>query len=1466
MKKWLLVTVWALAALLVVIPVALQTPPVQRALGDKIAAALSDKLGTNVSVGRVAVSLPLRITVDDISACDQQGNNMLRASRISATLEARALLNSEIAISSAQVFGLDASLERKEGEGQYNFQFLIDSLGGSKDKDKSSGKLRIASLVVRNGKVKFDDWNTDPTLKTFPVPHLMVSDLSAHLLVNTLDDGKYDLNIKKIGFSEAHSGLSVEHFSTRLQGDSTNLKATDFKLNANGSRIVADHLKLRCNRDEKGWDINTLTYSASSESSRLTSSLADAIFSIANIKKPTLQIPQSNIPTLDIAFDVDGDSRHVDFNRLSIVDADKTINVKARGRIKDLKKPLQLSGDYDIDVTQRGLENIGRLPGMENKLPSQLLSRENIGIKAHLVEVANGTKGDISLNSDIGNARFETLVGDNNFRVHATSEKINLGKLLDNKDLSTAKVDVSYAQDLTNKTATEIKGEVENFGYKGYSYKKANADVKVHAKSYSGNIAVDDPNAKLRATFDIDGNKALQVKAHADVDNLNPHALHLTTKWQETTIALDADVNTMGDRLDALMGEIRLSDIKMTTDEDTVATNELLLSSTNENGKVSHLLVGDMARVAISGKYDVKTLLASVSNQLLHQMPTLPGLKPTKTPSNNNFQISAEISETKMLSRLLELPLACNKPVYLYANIDDRSHQLDFHLTAADFTYDDQHLNDVKIDINTPNDSLFIDATARLLDDNSDIADISINAKASDNHLASLLTYHNQGELPLKLTFDTDTRFFLNDKNQAVAQVDVHPSQVNVGDSIWNIEPSNIVYSKNDILFDHFQVSRGNQHLTIDGRATASPFYEIQCVLKDCDVEYLLKLVQFDAVSFSGLATGEATIAGIFGNPNVSADIEVADFKFEGGRMGRLYAKANYNNEEGQIDIDATARESSTDYTLIKGFVSPTRNEIDLDIDAHNSNAEFVQSYTNDFLNDIQVKVNGHMNVVGPLKQISLLGKMRVDGKATVPPLNTQYTLSNDTVDFLHNAIVLRNDTISDKYGNKGVINGRLTHNYIKNFAADITVSGNRVLAYDWPTFGDDVICGTIFASGNANIKSANGETVINVDVTPLDGSVFSYNASSPDVIADQTFINWRDAEEVRKPVAETAQSQQLQKKTSAQDEESTGDLHLNLLIHATPQAALNLLMDQQTGDYIQLCGNGTLSGSYYNKGSFDLFGNYVVDHGVYKLTIQNVIKKDFVFQPGGTISFGGDPYKAPIDLQAMYTVSAVSLSDLNIGNSFANNNVRVNCLMNITGTPETPKVDFSFDLPTVGADAKQMVYNLFDSQQEINQQVLYLLAIGRFFNINSAMNGNENYSQTTLAMQSILSGTISQQINNVLSTFIKNNNWNLGANISTGDEGFNNAQYEGLLSGRMLNDRLIFNGEFGYRDNPNATSTFIGDFDLRYQLLRNGNIAIKVYNQTNDRYFTKNSLNTQGIGLILKKDFNTIGQLLRFK
>ena len=122
--------------------------------------------------------------------------------------------------------------------------------------------------------------------------------------------------------------------------------------------------------------------------------------------------------------------------------------------------------------------------------------------------------------------------------------------------------------------------------------------------------------------------------------------------------------------------------------------------------------------------------------------------------------------------------------------------------------------------------------------------------------------------------------------------------------------------------------------------------------------------------------------------------------------------------------------------------------------------------------------------------------------------------------------------------------------------------------------------------------------------------------------------------------------------------------------------------------------------------------------------------------------------------------------------------------------------------------------------------------------------------------MNSLLSSTISGQLNNMLSHIINSNQWNFGTNLSTGTQGWTDMEVEGMLSGRLLNNRLLINGNFGYRDNQLANTNFIGDFDVQWLLTPSGDISLKAYNQTNDRYFAKTTLTTQGIGLLFKRDF----------
>ena len=132
--------------------------------------------------------------------------------------------------------------------------------------------------------------------------------------------------------------------------------------------------------------------------------------------------------------------------------------------------------------------------------------------------------------------------------------------------------------------------------------------------------------------------------------------------------------------------------------------------------------------------------------------------------------------------------------------------------------------------------------------------------------------------------------------------------------------------------------------------------------------------------------------------------------------------------------------------------------------------------------------------------------------------------------------------------------------------------------------------------------------------------------------------------------------------------------------------------------------------------------------------------------------------------------------------------------------------------------------------------------------------------------MNNLLSSTISGQINQMLSSVIgSESKWNFGTGLSTGEMGWQDLDIEGVLSGRLLDDRLLINGNFGYRDNPlKQNASFIGDFDIKWRITPNGNTYLKAYNQNNDRYFTKATLNTQGVGISYQRDFENWLDLFR--
>ena len=1414
--------IWTLIVLYLLLIVLMHLPSVQTFLGKEVAEALADKFGTKVEVGKVNLGFFNRIIIDDVMMYDQQGDSLIYASRLSAKIDYMAATQGKISVSSAQIFGLRANLYRQTAKSPANFQFVLDSLASKDTTHHKPLDLHIGSLIIRRGAIAYNQRDVAPRSGVFSPQHIRVSELSSHILLNHVTDNSIDLLLKKLSFKD-ESGFKLQSLHFKLQADRQKATLKEFRLLMPRSELVLDDLKATYRFEGKRFIPESLRFKGGIQQSKIT--FAD----VASLVPALRHFDDA----VFVSSRFSGTAKSISVPSLNLRTGSGNINLQARGSYSHASSHPAWNADIaNLNLSPAGVEFLAENLGSKVKIPKEIQRLGTIHLtgKAKGYEKVLSAKGNIE--TDAGNISLQAVKNDDRIKASLDTRGVNLGRILDNRKLGTVIAKIDAHGTMKHLFA---KGNIARFDYGNYYFHNIEIDGDYDMKTLRGTASIADPNVNLSVKGDY----------------------HLGSRLY----ALDAAIN-----------HLRPTVLGMKMHDPSYSLDNISISANNK-GKEGHLdIEAPFVSLYARGQYDLTTIYGSIMRLVADKLPTIPGISKHAAKGYNDFTLQANITSAEVLQRMFGLPLSLSLPVHINGNISDAEKNVNLYINAPNFSWDGSAFHDANIELNTIGDSLRMEARISQGFPYEKAPVYRLRAAAADNNLSTLLYYANQSsKLPITGKIDARTQFFTSDNGATGVHVTVNPSEIMLGEKKWLLNPADIIYRKNELTVDMLNFSHGDQHIIINGKATPQATDSIVADLKDVDVAYILNLVNFHSVDFAGKASGKAVVKSIFQTPEAYANLDVKDFVFENGPLGTLHAKATYDNQEGQINIDATAEDGPEHLTVINGYVSPKRNYIDLGIEAHNTSLKFMENFCGSFLNNVEAWCKGKLNVVGDLKNINLVGDVVAHGKMHMKQLGTDYTFNHLRAHAIPDDIQFEGDSIYDshyngKHSHFALIRGGIHHKHLTRLSYDLDIDANNFLGFDTHEFGDDTFYGTVFATGTVGIHGKSGETIIDIDATPEPHSIFVYNVASPDAISAGSFIHWNDATPyIYRPYS--PDSDKDKKKDSSSDFSS--DMRINFLVNTNPNLTLKLMMDDLTGDYITLNGNGVIRANYYNKGGLDMFGNYVVDHGQYKLTIQNIIKKDFDFQPGGTIAFGGDPYNAPLNLQAKYTVNGVPLSDLSIGRSFSSNNIRVDCLMDITGTPGAPKVDFSMDLPTVNSDAKQMIYSVINSQEEMNQQVLYLLGIGRFYTQtknNQTSEDASQQSQTSLAMQSLLSGTISQQINNVLSSFVNSSNWNFGANISTGNEGFNNAEYEGILSGRLLNNRLLFNGQFGYRDNANATQSFIGDFDLRYLIFPNGNLSIHVYNQTNDRYFTRNSLNTQGVGLIMKKDFFNLRDLLGIK
>ena len=1460
-------SVWTAIGLYLLIIILLHLPSVQHFVGTQVANALAEKLGTKVQVGRIDLGFLNHFIVDGLVVNDQKGKQMAKASRIATKIDLWTLISEgKVRISSAQVFGLNALLYRTSPNEKPNFQFVIDSLASRDTTHHTPLDLRIQSLIIRHSNVRYDLLSAPITRNKLNFNHLNVKDISGHINLNTLTDDRIDATVRNLSFAEA-SGLDVRKLHLRLKMNKQQAEINDLLVQLPQSKISIPLYIARFNDKATKPDFGTAHHQVRIEKSYLTP--ADIACLLPSLKTFNHK--------LYLNTNISGTADKLKLNTLALRYGKGDIVANLKGSLAHLTtQPAWNINAQTIQVKNSLIQQINK--AFRLNLPAEVLRLGDLRFKGK-VQGTHGNhhaKGTLALVH--GNADIDFSLRGRNIKAELHTQRFTIGNILTSAQLGTIVADIKV-ETTTDLRYIYAKGVVPRFDYNGYTYRNIAIDGNYTNDIFSGKASINDPNGKIS----IDGTVGnirkfleqkgkIAVNARIDADQLNLHNMHITEALGNRTLSFHATLEGSSASIDDLIGKLTLDNFAMQeANNRSIELNHLELTATNKLMGKSIELQSDFGTASISGRFNYSTLVQSVKNVIGAYLPALVGAPQRwgKTASKNAFHISANITNTQLLHDLTNLKIGITPHIQVMGDVDETRNTLSLNIAAPQADYAGYHFENLEVDLSTPNHTLDIALKGEWVDKADRRLALQINGTAANNALNTLSSFNAFAQKTFLGQINCIAQFERQGSKLAT-HLHFAPSAIRIDTIELQVQPSELTYAHNNLDIKHFELSNKEQHIIVNGQTSGNASDSLTVQLKDIDVPYILDLVNFHSVSFGGLASGEVVLKSVFTNPQAYADLVVRQFQFERGDMGTLYAQANYNNNEGRINIDAKAidGDASTD---IGGYVDLRNSRINLPIYAHDTRLTFLKHFCGAFMDNINLYGNGWVKVVGPLSDVNLEGDMLASGSVRITPLGTTYTVKNGRVLLIPNEISFDRITIADAEGHTGMLTGGLHHQALRNLTFDIDVQTNNLLAYNFPREASSgTFWGRVYGTGKCAIIGRENEVTMNINMTPNRNSYITYNAAK-NTIDENSFIRWRDmTPDSLRPVLRQDTTWLKRNTENGYNKKISSDLHINFLINTTPDFTLGVLMDEATGDNIALNGSGVIRATYYNKGAFQLFGNYNISRGSYNLTIQNIIKRQFTFGDGSLIAFGGDPFAAALKLKGHYTLNSVPLSDLQMGNSFRTSNTKVDCLLDINGTPENPSITFGLDLPELSSDAKQMVLSVLNSEQDLNQQALYLLAVGRFYPqaANNAVPREPNQTgQASLVMQSILSGTLSQQINTVLSNVINDNHWNFGANIATGNDGFSNAEYEGILSGSLLNNRLLINGEFGYRDNvATNTSAFIGDFDIKYLFVPNGNMALNFYNRANDRYFTRNSLNTQGLGIIMKKDFTYFKELFKRK
>lgn len=1490
-----IVSVLLLAAVLVpaLVYVLLSLDGVQNMIRNVTSEELSHLLGARVEVGRLSIRPFNRVLISNVCVVDSGGSDtMATIQRVSAGINLPKLLRAgEVSVDYALLDGLFLNVWRADSASPLNVQPVLDHLRSDRPRQRSTPfELSINTVVVRRSGARYDILSApEASGDRFDASHIAVSDLAINAFIPTISNRGLRIDLNHMSARE-RCGFELRRLSARLGMVDSMLSVADLEIDLNRSEMRFDSIAMFVGRDLRQ-SLSRCPVELRTERSLL---YVDDFAPFAPL------LGEFNVP-LELSFDILGKADSLEVRSFMLTSARPALmrlSVAARGTATKADSIAVVAYDLPllaIDVDGRHASGMN-LAVLSPKLRNVLASLGNV----HLYGSGRGdlSRGSVDLHCQAADGTldlagtYHRLSRGTRLEVQSQFDNFNFGAFAAASDPLVASGKIRASGVAGRRITGEGQLEVSDIRWHDNRFRNLRVRLDMpRSERLEATVTLDDPNATalIYAFYEKkDGEPTLS--ATASLANISLENLGITDFKPGYRAGAKMIIDLAGHSSADLRGNIDITDLRMLDNRNRGYRIPRIAISASAVGPAPYLSINsDLLNGCLQGFYSFESLPGQLRDMascfvpaLFEQSHAAPRRRSAQRsrPAPNDFSFDFTLSPTDELSSLLELPVTVAAPARITGFVHSSTREVNIEVDAPYIYQGDKiYSNTVvygRLDCAAQNSALYL--TTEFPTKKGDMV-IDATMHAALNRIDTNIDWTIQRAIPINGTMDfsTDIRGLASAAREPVVPLDAtvtfNPGTINFGYDTWTILPARITMGASGIDVEGLRFDSGEQHIAIDGRISRSAADTLSLALSEVNLLPIFETLEIDKAMLSGKASGTFHAASLFSNDRYleCPHLTVDSIGYNRCTIGDADILARWNPAKQSFYLDADIKGDDERRSTICGdILTADGGGLDLYFDVDSVPVSFLKPFMDAFAKDITGRASGNCHLFGTFSEVDLSGDVYArDVSVAIDFTNTVYTTS-DSVHMRPGEIIVPATTMYDAYGNTAIITGVVNHIFFKQPSFDFNITDARdFLTYNVPQSKSPRWFGTIFGSGTASVSGHPGVVNIGADMTATDRTEFTFVLTDQLDAVEYSFLEFRDVTPDSVRIVESAVSdvpesvRNIRERLATSNDDEPSDYVMRLSVDITPQAKMNIIMDEATGDVISATGSGHLTMTY-NSVDEDLrmYGNYLVDKGSYHFTLQDIIVRDFVIEQGSTIGFDGDPYAMKANLKAYNSVVA-NLGDLDKSflqdRDLSNTTVPVHAVMYVKGDIRQPELTFDLELPDLNPDALRKVKSIVSTTDMMNRQIIYLLALGRFYTPDymNTKQGNELFA--------VASSTLSTQLTSMLGKLSEN--WSIAPNLRSDRGDFSDVEVDVALSSRLLNNRLLLNGNFGYRDKTYNTNQFVGDFDIEYLLNPRGTWRLKAYNRYNDaNYYLRSAATTQGVGLVYRRDFDNIFSFLRRK